>query len=176
MHSNLASHPNPCRTRREKIAKPWPLPDALLPDTLLPGALLPDALLPDVPRWAPRGCCLAPKGRCLAHGNQSRAQNRHFCALLPSETPIFRLFEHKIGIFVSEWTIFPWFLPLPSTNSGFLCSGRGSSRGGVRIMASGSLKESFLQFIAHANMPQRCLEQLFVCAVICRNSRPHRRS
>ena len=28
MHSNLASHPNPCRTRREKIAKPWPLPDA----------------------------------------------------------------------------------------------------------------------------------------------------
>ena len=28
MHSNLASHPNPCRSRREKIAKPWPLPDA----------------------------------------------------------------------------------------------------------------------------------------------------
>ena len=26
-----------------------------------------------------------------------RAQNRHFCALLPSETPIFGLFEHKIG-------------------------------------------------------------------------------
>ena len=24
----MASHPNPCRTRREKIAKPWPLPDA----------------------------------------------------------------------------------------------------------------------------------------------------
>ena len=28
MHSNLASHPNHCRSRREKIAKPWPLPDA----------------------------------------------------------------------------------------------------------------------------------------------------
>ena len=28
MHSNLVSHPNPCRSRREKIAKPWPLPDA----------------------------------------------------------------------------------------------------------------------------------------------------
>ena len=30
----------------------------------------------------------------------SRAQNRHFCALLAAETPIFGLFEHKIGIFV----------------------------------------------------------------------------
>ena len=29
-----------------------------------------------------------------------RAQKRHFCALLPSETPVFGLFEHKIGIFV----------------------------------------------------------------------------
>ena len=32
MHSNLASHPNPCRNRREKIAKPWPLP--MLPHCL----------------------------------------------------------------------------------------------------------------------------------------------
>ena len=30
----------------------------------------------------------------------SRAQNRVFCALLPSETLVFKLFEHKIGIFV----------------------------------------------------------------------------
>ena len=29
-----------------------------------------------------------------------RAQNRDFCALLPSETPIFRHFEHKIEVFV----------------------------------------------------------------------------
>ena len=29
-----------------------------------------------------------------------RAQNRHFCALLPSGTLIFRHFEHKIGFFV----------------------------------------------------------------------------
>ena len=31
-----------------------------------------------------------------------RAQNRGFCALLGSRTPIFRLFEHKIGVFVLE--------------------------------------------------------------------------
>ena len=29
-----------------------------------------------------------------------RAQNRGFCALLPSGTPIFGTFEHEIGIFV----------------------------------------------------------------------------
>ena len=29
-----------------------------------------------------------------------RAQNRGFCALLVSGTPVFRVFEHKIGIFV----------------------------------------------------------------------------
>ena len=31
-----------------------------------------------------------------------RAQNRGFCALLPSETPVFGLPEHKIGVFVRE--------------------------------------------------------------------------
>ena len=30
----------------------------------------------------------------------SRAQNRGFCAFLPSEPPVFGRFEHKIGIFV----------------------------------------------------------------------------
>ena len=30
--------------------------------------------------------------------------------------------EHKIGIFVSETAIFPWFWPLPSTKLGFLCA------------------------------------------------------
>ena len=29
-----------------------------------------------------------------------RAQNRHFCALLPFETPVFGHFEHKIEVFV----------------------------------------------------------------------------
>ena len=51
-----------------------------------------------------------------------RAQNRGFCALLPSGTPILRPLEHKIGVFVR-------FLPsehplsgLSSTKSGFLCA------------------------------------------------------
>ena len=51
----------------------------------------------------------------------SRAQNRDFCALFAFGTLVFGLFEHKIGIFVSERAIFPWFLPLPSTKSAFLC-------------------------------------------------------
>ena len=51
-----------------------------------------------------------------------RAQNRGFCALFAFETPVFGLFEHKIGIFVSETAIFPWFWPLPSTKLGFLCA------------------------------------------------------
>ena len=52
----------------------------------------------------------------------SRAQNRDFCALFAFGTLVFGLFEHKIGIFVSERAIFPWFLPLPSTKSAFLCA------------------------------------------------------
>ena len=39
-------------------------------------------------------------------------------------------------------------------------------------VASGSVKVTFLQFTTHANVPQRCLEQGFVRAVICRNAAP----
>ena len=52
----------------------------------------------------------------------SRAQNCHFCALLAFGTPFFWVFEHKIGVFVSEWAIFPLFSALQSTKSAFLCS------------------------------------------------------
>ena len=54
----------------------------------------------------------------------SRAQNRHFCALLPSETPVFGLFEHKIEVFVLFWPSEPSFSGFSSTKSAFLCSGR----------------------------------------------------
>ena len=47
-----------------------------------------------------------------------RAQNRGFCALFAFGTLVFGLFEHKIGIFVSEQAIFPWFLPLPEHKIG----------------------------------------------------------
>ena len=56
-----------------------------------------------------------PDANCLSF----RAQNRHFCALLPSETPIFWLFEHKIGVFVSEWAIFPRFWAVLTQNRHF---------------------------------------------------------
>ena len=48
-----------------------------------------------------------------------RAQNRHFCALFGFGTPIFRPFEHKIGVFVSEWAFFPRFLVVLTRKWGF---------------------------------------------------------
>ena len=52
----------------------------------------------------------------------SRAQNRGFCALLPSGTLIFGHFEHKIEVFVRFRPPEPSFLGISSTKSGFLCS------------------------------------------------------
>ena len=50
-----------------------------------------------------------------------RAQNRDFCALLPSGTPIFGHFEHKIGVFVRFWGLEALFSGFSSTKSRFLC-------------------------------------------------------
>ena len=50
-----------------------------------------------------------------------RAQNRGFCALLPFGTPVFRLFEHKIGVFVRFYPPKPSFSGFSSTKSAFLC-------------------------------------------------------
>ena len=52
----------------------------------------------------------------------SRAQNRGFCALLPSGTPIFGSFEHKIGVFVLFLPPKPSFSGISSTKSRFLCA------------------------------------------------------
>ena len=65
---------------------------------------------------------LCQKRRYFPGFSPFRAHNRGFCALFAFETPVFGLFEHKIGIFVSETAIFPWFWPLPSTKLGFLCA------------------------------------------------------
>ena len=51
----------------------------------------------------------------------SRAQNRVFCALLAFETLIFRLPEHKIGVFVRFWLSRPSFSGFSSTKLRFLC-------------------------------------------------------
>ena len=50
------------------------------------------------------------------------AETLTFCALLPFGTPIFGLFEHKIGVFVLFLASEPLFSGVLSTKSGFLCS------------------------------------------------------
>ena len=52
----------------------------------------------------------------------SRAQNRHFCALLGLGTLVFRRFEHKIEVFVRFWCLEPSFSGISSTKSRFLCA------------------------------------------------------
>ena len=51
-----------------------------------------------------------------------RAQNWHFCALLPSKALIFRLPEHKIWVFVRFYPQEPPFSGISSTKSRFLCA------------------------------------------------------
>ena len=51
-----------------------------------------------------------------------RAQNRGFCAFLPSETPVIWHFKHKIGIFVRFCLPEPPFSGFSSTKSRFLCA------------------------------------------------------
>ena len=51
-----------------------------------------------------------------------RAQNRGFCAFLGFETLVFRVFEHKIEVFVLFWASEPPFSGLSSTKSRFLCA------------------------------------------------------
>ena len=51
----------------------------------------------------------------------SRAQNRHFCALFALGTLVFRVFEHKIEVFVRFLPLEPSFSGISSTKSGFLC-------------------------------------------------------
>ena len=79
-------------------------------------------------------------------------------------------------------TLSPCCLLLPSTKSRILCAfslrnpcfrafqaqNRHFCAREEWEMASGSVKVTFLQFTAQANVPQRCLEQGFVCSVICR--------
>ena len=45
-----------------------------------------------------------------------------FCALFAFGTPDFRLFEHKIGVFVRFLPSEPPFSGISSTKSGFLCA------------------------------------------------------
>ena len=55
------------------------------------------------------------------HFRAFRAQKVGFCAFLPSGTPVFRLFEHKIEVFVRFCPLEPLFSGISSTKSRFLC-------------------------------------------------------
>ena len=78
-----------------------------------------------------------------------RAQNRDFCALLPSGAPVFRLFEHKIEVFVRFWGLEALFSGFSSTKSRFLCAFgvrnprfqafRAQNRGFCALLAAGTL-------------------------------------
>ena len=94
--------------------------------------------------------------------------------------------EHKIGVFVRFWLSRPSFSGFSSTKSRFLCffglrnpcfrafraQNRHFCARAEGQVASGSVKVTFVQFTARANVPQRCLEQGFARAVICRNAAP----
>ena len=86
---------------------------------------------------------LCQKRRYFPGFGSSRAQKRHFCALLPFKTLVFSPFEHKIGVFVRFCPQKPSFSGLSSTKMTFLCSGR-------RGLASGRITMVFLQITAHA--------------------------
>ena len=101
----------------------------------------------------------------------SRAQNRGFCALLPSRTPIFghsstksrflcafalqnphfRTFEHKIAVFVRFCLSEPPFSGVSSTKSRFLCSESGKDAREEVDGASGITKMTFVKLIVHSN-------------------------
>ena len=79
-----------------------------------------------------------------------RAQNRHFCALLPFKTLVFSPFEHKIEVFVRFWGLKPLLSGFSSTKSGFLCSGR--RRMALESVTAETLtvNVAFLQITEHA--------------------------
>ena len=74
-----------------------------------------------------------------------RAQNRGFCALLGSETPVFGLSEHKIGVFVRFWGQKPLFSGFSSTKSRFLCF---FGLWNPRFLAFRAQKRHFCAFLA----------------------------
>ena len=54
------------------------------------------------------------------HFRAFQAQKSTFCTILPSRTPDFRLFEHKIEVFVRFWGLEPLFSGISSTKIDFL--------------------------------------------------------
>ena len=92
-------------------------------------------------------------------------QKCHFCARNARKRGFQRVKAHKNLDFVLEMPENGGSEGQKSTKMPILCSGRGE-------FALGSVRVTFLQITAHANVLQRCLEQGFVCAMNCSNSIP----
>ena len=105
-----------------------------------------------------------PDATCLSF----RAQNRHFCALLPFGTLIFGLFEHKIGVFVSKWAIFPRFWVVLTQNRHFC------ARGWLPRVQQCPLKPSraHRSSAPPATCPAGCILQQCARQIDCRNPLP----
>ena len=59
-----------------------------------------------------------------------------------------------------------------STKMSILCSGKRELAPGREEIGIGKRKMAFEKNIAHANVPQRCVEQGLVCAMNCSNGAP----
>ena len=87
-----------------------------------------------------------------------RAQNRGFCAFLPSETLVFGHFEQKIVVFVLFWASKPSFSGVSSTKLGFLCSGRRGNCCGA--LPSGDAAKRCLVEMLRSAVQWRCCAAL----------------
>ena len=119
---------------------------------------------------------------CGRQGLALPSTKRVILCALELRNPHFRHFEHKIEVFVRFCPSESPFSGFSSTKSRFLCffglrnpcfrafraQNRHFCARAEGQVASGSVKVTFVQFTARANVPQRCLEQGFVRAVICR--------
>ena len=85
----------------------------------------------------------------------SRAQNRHFCALLGSGTPVFGCFEHKIEVFVLFGDLEPPFSGVSSTKSRFLCF---LGIWSPHFRAFRAQNQGFCAFLAFETLVFRCFE------------------
>ena len=83
----------------------------------------------------------------------------------PSEPSISGISSTKSAFLCQKRRFFPGFGPFRAQNRAFCARAD-------RQVASGSVKVTFVQFTAHDNVLQRCLEQGVACSVICTNDAP----
>ena len=96
---------------------------------------------------------LCQKRRYFPGFGSSRAQNRGFCALLASGTPVFGNFEHKIGVFVRGFCILAEIFEIGAVGRG-AASGRVTTRRRGRQLATkqpslGAARHLFINYYGY---------------------------